>query len=262
MIPTPAGRDTRPEYVWLFNFGTNDYSNAKETSQRLVSFRAQYKLMIENNVPKEAKYLLPGRENWFYAVAAALKLEAHHIKDAALAAAEQRRKDAEQPDFIIHQPTYKALAQYLRNRFETLREAMLHEFLAKNQEYDSDSESEDEDCNKFVLASDAATKYQQVMLLLLSSELATGTRDFFLELLKQAETSGSAADVSKVTPLWDSFAGERISVHTVAKRVFDVMNHELLIQTLQKCENTKIPDGWIPQLLAYNQQRQSSDLED
>ena len=54
------------------------------------------------------------------------------------------------------------------------------------------------------------------MLLLLSSELATATRDFFLELLKQAETSGSSADVSNVTFLWDSFAGERISVHTVS----------------------------------------------
>ena len=33
----------------------------KECPCRLVSFRAQYKLMIENNVPKEAKYLMPGR---------------------------------------------------------------------------------------------------------------------------------------------------------------------------------------------------------
>ena len=74
-------------------------------------------------------------------VQAAIKRDAA----AAAAAAAKTQGGIKPPEFVIHQSTYKAMAQFLRSRFETLREGLLHEFLQENPEYDDDDASDTEE---------------------------------------------------------------------------------------------------------------------
>eukprot|EP00658_Telonema_sp_P-2_P001488 TRINITY_DN10553_c0_g1_i3.p1 TRINITY_DN10553_c0_g1~~TRINITY_DN10553_c0_g1_i3.p1 ORF type:complete len:490 (+),score=132.91 TRINITY_DN10553_c0_g1_i3:201-1670(+) len=242
VIPTPAGRASKPEHVWLFNFGTNDYSLARENSQRLVSFRAQYRLMVENNVPKEPRYLDPGPENWYMAVAAALELEKSHVEDAI-----RRESEEVKVEFVHHQATYKAISSFLRARFEVLREALLHEYMDKNPELDELSDDDDDQADVKGVWEELTPEqsYRRAMLLGISVELGTDARGFFVALRDRSDSETA----TRVVQMWAKLTGTRMNVHKVAGDIYQNIKHDAIIAAF---DLERVPAAWIPQLRAFH----------